>query len=62
VLIASAHNLLPTSRIVVVGRLDPQGGPALQDPGITYLRKPFRIAEFALAVGRKDERAPSGPA
>jgi DNA-binding NarL/FixJ family response regulator len=52
-LIQAAHALLPAARLVVVGPLDPQGGPAPQAESITYLHKPFRIAEFAQAIGRE---------
>ncbi|MCI4360306.1 MAG: hypothetical protein L3J91_01240 [Thermoplasmata archaeon] len=57
-----AHELLPASRLVIVGGLDPHGGPGPQGEGITYLRKPFRIAEFASAVGRSPEAKAPGPA
>jgi DNA-binding NarL/FixJ family response regulator len=52
-LVQTAHALLPTARVVVVGSLDPQGGAAPHGERITYLRKPFRIAEFAHAIGRE---------
>jgi DNA-binding NarL/FixJ family response regulator len=57
-LLQSASELLPECRLVVVGALDPHGAPAPQGPMITYLRKPFRIAEFAQAIGRN---APTKP-
>ena len=56
-LIQATHTFLPTSRIVVVGTVDPQGGPVPKADSITYLRKPFRIAEFALAIGREPPAA-----
>ena len=52
-LLQAAHALLPASRLVVVGPLDPQGGAPTRGERITYLRKPFRIAEFAQAIGRE---------
>jgi response regulator RpfG family c-di-GMP phosphodiesterase len=51
-LIQAAHSLLPASRLVVVGTVDPQGGPTPRADSIAYLRKPFRIAEFVQAIGR----------
>jgi len=51
-LLQAARTLLPGARLVVIGAMDPQSGPAPLEAGIVYLRKPFRIAEFAAAIGR----------
>ncbi|MCI4354773.1 MAG: hypothetical protein L3K06_05345 [Thermoplasmata archaeon] len=59
-LLHGIREFLPRSRLVVIGALDREGGPVPDGTADALLKKPFRIAEFAKAIGR--EESPARPA
>ena len=53
-LLHGVRELLPRSRLVVIGSLDREGGALPDGTADAHLKKPFRIAEFAHAIGRDE--------
>ena len=49
-LVRQAIEFLPNVRLVVIGAFDPHGEPPPPASVVTYLGRPFRIAEFARAI------------
>ncbi len=59
-LLRGAREFLPRCRLVVIGTLDREGERPSESVADAVLRKPFRIAEFARAIGRDDGSAGPG--